>query len=424
MFAFRVLTVFAALAATAAAQDDEETTTSSRQRVTTSRSSESSSTSSSSTGPATVAIAVGANGHFFTPQETTANVGDIIKFNFYPGGHRVVRAEFAWPCIPYEYANINEPGFDSGEFKPQVVSSNPPNYQIHVNDTEPIFFYCAAPYSCSIYHMIGVINPNSTHSFSAQMAYAENVTYQLAPGEPFPSETPIPTPTPSSGSNPYPGSGDDGGDGGGGGGLSPGAIAGIAIGSAAVLILAAALIYLCGRRGGFERAYRKCGLPGARAAASAPGPPGADMVPDMAGPSYAADAGGLGLAPPKSAGQATMTPSSAYYGGQDNGTLRSSSLFYGGTTTPSPSPGMPSPGTVPAYAHGHGHGYGHGGDGGYGSPYSSPRTEVFTPMLQPPPVELPTGDHAPVPTQSPPPGYQAPGHWAPGQETQYRAGGR
>jgi hypothetical protein len=39
--------------------------------------------------------------------------------------------------------------------------------------------------------------------------------------------------------------------------LSAGAIAGISIGSAAVLVLAAALIYLCGRRGGFDKAYRK-----------------------------------------------------------------------------------------------------------------------------------------------------------------------
>ena len=46
------------------------------------------------------------------------------EFNFYPSNHRVVRAEFGWPCYPYELANINKPGFDSGTFTPQVVSSN------------------------------------------------------------------------------------------------------------------------------------------------------------------------------------------------------------------------------------------------------------------------------------------------------------
>lgn len=46
------------------------------------------------------------------------------EFNFYPQNHRAVRAEFGWPCIPYEYANINKAGFDSGTFTPQVVSNN------------------------------------------------------------------------------------------------------------------------------------------------------------------------------------------------------------------------------------------------------------------------------------------------------------
>src|SRR5690606_501824 len=53
---------------------------------------------------------------------------------------------------------------------------------------------------------------------------------------------------------------DDGKDSKGSSGLSAGAIAGIAIGGAAVLIIAAALIYLCGRRGGKDFAYRR-GLP-------------------------------------------------------------------------------------------------------------------------------------------------------------------
>ncbi|KAK4129546.1 hypothetical protein N657DRAFT_82930 [Parathielavia appendiculata] len=354
MFALRALTVFAALAATVSAQNDARTTTSSGPKTTTSTPSGSSSASSSSAGPATITIAVGANGHVFTPQEVKANVGDIIRFNFYPGGHRVVRAEFGWPCIPYEYANLNEQGFDSGTFTPQVVSNNPPNYQVRINDTEPLFFYCAAPHSCIDYHMIGVINPNSTQSFSAQMAYAQNVTYQLAPGEPFPSETPIPTPTPSSGSSSNSGSGVDeqeDEDDGGSGGLSTGAIAGIAVGGAAVLVIAAALIYLCGRRGGFEKAYRKSGLPGSRVSALAP----RAGSPHMVEANYA-NAGGLGVVP-KSPGQATL---SSAFGGQDSGTLRSSSLYYAGTT-PSPGPGM-SPGGMPAYGHGHGH----GGDGIYG----------------------------------------------------------
>nr|CDP23324.1 Putative protein of unknown function [Podospora anserina S mat+] len=153
--------------------------------------------SSTSTPPATRTIAVGLEGHAFTPKETTANVGDIIKFNFYPGGHRVSRAEFGFPCIPYEYVNGNTEGFWTGVFNPQAI-----------------------------------LNP-------------------LEPGEPFPTESakngPMASPVPS---------GDNDNDNG-GGGLTPGAIAGIAIGAAAVVVLAAVLLYLCGRRGGFDKAYRK-----------------------------------------------------------------------------------------------------------------------------------------------------------------------
>ncbi|KAK4199110.1 hypothetical protein QBC40DRAFT_282525 [Triangularia verruculosa] len=212
--------------------------------------------SSSSTGPATRTIAVGLEGHAFTPKETTANVGDIIKFNFYPGGHRVSRAEFGFPCIPYEYVNGNTGGFWTGVFNPQAILNPPPSYEVRVNDTKPIFFYCAAPTSCTDWQMIGVINPNSTATFDAQLALASQAKLQLEPGEPFPTESakngPTSTSTPSGSTDPA-----NNNDGGGSSGLSPGAIAGIAIGAAAVVILAAVLLYLCGRRGGFDKAYRK-----------------------------------------------------------------------------------------------------------------------------------------------------------------------
>ncbi|KAK4151481.1 hypothetical protein C8A00DRAFT_35885 [Chaetomidium leptoderma] len=440
MLTLQRLAVFAALAVTAVAQERAG-----EPSPTTVESSGSKTTSGGSSGPATVTIAVGANGHVFTPNTATAKVGDIIRFNFYPSNHRVARAEFKWPCIPYELANINKPGFDSGTFTPQVVSNDPPHYEVRVNDTEPLFFYCAAPHSCVDYHMIGVINPNKTQSLAAQQDYADKVTYQLAPGDQFPSETPIPKPNPGSGDGPTdPGNGNGGGGGGGGGGgLSGGAIAGIVIGAAAVIILGAALVYLCGRRGGFDKAYRKSGLPTTTTSAAAAGGgggggggaggvagvgpgAGAPGSPDMV-EGYYANGGNN----PKSPGQA----SAAAFGG--DGTYRNSMHgYYPGT---SPSPGLPPYGfagagaaagaaaAVPGAGGQHGYGYGHGGHGGegvYGSPHSSPRADQYTPFIQPPPVELPTGD-APVSTQSPPPGYQGSELWGtPGQEGQYRHGAK
>ncbi|KAK4240021.1 hypothetical protein C8A03DRAFT_13636 [Achaetomium macrosporum] len=283
-------------------------------------SSTASSTSSASSGPATVTIAVGAKGFVFTPNEAKANVSDIIRFNFYPGGHRVARAEFGWPCIPYEYSNIHKAGFYSG-----ILSPQPPHYDVRVNDTEPIFFYCAAPGSCVDYQMIGVINPNATQTYEAQLEYAKNATYQLAPGQPFPTETPVPRPTPAPKQTPsqeYPGEPHHQG-------LSAGAIAGIAIGIAAVLILGAALIYLFGRRGGFEKASRKT----FHRVESAAGATGGSSSPAMVEAQYAS----TGSADPTSPCHDNAAPlrSPYYAGGQSP---------YGFGTSPPPHRTTPSPG--------------------------------------------------------------------------------
>ncbi|KAL2271141.1 hypothetical protein VTJ83DRAFT_512 [Remersonia thermophila] len=355
-------------------------------------------TSSSSKGPATVTIAVGANGHFFTPTEATANVGDIIKFNFYPGGHRVARAAFGWPCIPYEYANINKPGFYTGIFTPQVVSNDPPSYSVRVNDTEPIFFYCAAPGSCIDYHMIGVINPNATHTLAKQLEYARNTTYQLAPGEPFPSESAHPRPSPTAGTAPdaagssgseqgSSSSGDNGGS-----SLSAGAIAGIAIGGAAVLVLAGALLYICGRRGGFDKAYRKSVV-----LAGGGGGLGSPAMVEARYPNTSAGSPGLGVGlgaqAPKdfAAGAMSPTTTAGLYG---PALPHSPSLSMSQTAGSAAAPAAygPGSGTLPAY-----HPYA-GPD--YASPQASPRTDQYA--ATPAPVELPT--HEPI--QSPP-GYHS-----------------
>lgn len=47
-------------------------------------------------------------------------MGDTIEFQFFPTDHWVIRSDFNYPCIPYEYLNHNDPGFSSGT---QVVRS-------------------------------------------------------------------------------------------------------------------------------------------------------------------------------------------------------------------------------------------------------------------------------------------------------------
>ncbi|KUJ22417.1 uncharacterized protein LY89DRAFT_714223 [Mollisia scopiformis] len=211
--------------------------------------------SSTSTAPvATQSIQVGAEGLSFTPPTVTANVGDIVEFRFYPQNHSVARADFETPCIPYEDTGPGRVGFWSG-FQPiAVVLSNPPTFQVVINDTEPILFYCSAPGACINDGMVGVINPNSTETFAIQQAYAKNSTLMFSPGQYFPAETLSTTATtatatssstasstakPTSTSLPVASSSPS---------LSGGAIAGIAIGAFSVLVIGAALIYLCGRQ--------------------------------------------------------------------------------------------------------------------------------------------------------------------------------
>lgn len=348
----------AALAAVASGQSDTTSYESSSRTATwTSTKTGTSSTTTSSSGPATISISVGAEGFVFTPKDTKAKVGDTLSmfmlisssypllpvnlhplgFVFYPGGHSVARADFKFPCIPYEYAGVHRTGFWSGTMTPQVATGSL-WYDVKVNDTDPIFYYCAAPGSCKDHHMIGVVNPTANWTFDAQMAYAEKVQFQLKPGDPWPSETAgeQPSETQSSGygssddasPNPNPDSqksdSDDHPH------LSPGAIAGIAIGGAAVLVLAAALIYICGRRGGFDKAYRKsAGTP----LTSPPVPQG-----PMAEGNYA----GVGIIPsnPKSPGQSSF---STYPGAADQESYRSLTTSpqqpyynapYNGTTPP------------------------------------------------------------------------------------------
>lgn len=102
--------------------------------------------------------------------------------------------------------------------------------------------------------MIGVINPNATQTLDVQLEYTMNTTTQVVPGDPLPSETAkgssgaTPTSGASSGSDGHSHSSAS---------LSAGAIAGIAIGGAVVVLIAATLLYLCGRRGGLDKAYNR-----------------------------------------------------------------------------------------------------------------------------------------------------------------------
>ena len=154
---------------------------------------------------------------------------------------------------------VDKVGFFSG-FRPvDAILDDPPSYLLTINDTDPIFFYCGAPGSCINFQMVGVVNPNATTSLQNQKDLAKDSTFMLTPGQSWPDESedpftttgsaaptssPTSTSTSSSGASTNNNAESDSHK----SSLSAGAIAGIAIGGAAVALAAAALLFLCGRK--------------------------------------------------------------------------------------------------------------------------------------------------------------------------------
>lgn len=70
--------------------------------------------STTSSAVQTHTVLVGKADHKFEPDVTQAVIGDIIKFQFYPTNHSVVRADYGYPCIPYEMTGTGKVGFSTG----------------------------------------------------------------------------------------------------------------------------------------------------------------------------------------------------------------------------------------------------------------------------------------------------------------------
>ena len=85
-------------------------------------------------GATTITVAVGKVGYKFDPAEFIANVGNFVKFEFYPGSHAVARSTFDKPC------EALKEGFYTGQF----LGADPPkdSLTIEVKETGPIWFFC------------------------------------------------------------------------------------------------------------------------------------------------------------------------------------------------------------------------------------------------------------------------------------------
>lgn len=90
----------------------------------------------------TIDVDVGQNGLTFTPNIVTANPGDKVDFHYFPKNHSVVQSSFAAPCVPIKPNG----GIFSG-FQPTAAESKLV-FEVTVNDTTPIWIYCAQMKHC------------------------------------------------------------------------------------------------------------------------------------------------------------------------------------------------------------------------------------------------------------------------------------
>jgi len=120
----------------------------------------------------------------YNPPNISADIGDMVRFLFMPKNHSVTQSSFGQPCVPLG-ASGNTVGFWSG-FNPVSGDqiSDFPTFDIIVNDTSPIWFYCSQTDHC-VKGMVGAINanPNSAKSFAAflQLAVTSDIDIPILP---------------------------------------------------------------------------------------------------------------------------------------------------------------------------------------------------------------------------------------------------
>ncbi|CZR53559.1 uncharacterized protein PAC_03438 [Phialocephala subalpina] len=134
------------------------------------------STTSSVAGVHVVTVGAG-NSLAFSPNSITAAVGEIVEFHFYPPAHSVAQSSFAAPCTPFS----NGTSFFSGQMTTSSgVNTN--TFQITINNTAPIWFYCGYPGHCEA-GMAGVINQaaSGNKTIEAYVAAAASVGSTVAP---------------------------------------------------------------------------------------------------------------------------------------------------------------------------------------------------------------------------------------------------
>lgn len=114
----------------------------------------------------------------FDPDNVVAQIGDIVEWHFLPMNHSVAQSSFGNPCVPDADVPVS---FFSG-FQPTAAGQAPNVFQIVVETSTPIWYYCAQGDHCEK-GMAGVINQDfsSANTLRAYKMNAEMVQKTVIP---------------------------------------------------------------------------------------------------------------------------------------------------------------------------------------------------------------------------------------------------
>lgn len=120
-------------------------------------------TPGSSTGNTIEVIVGGPSGNLsFTPSRVTAAPRDVIKFTFHVKNHTVTQSSFGAPCLPLtDKTTGSKIGFNSGFFPVAADATDFPTWSLTINDTAPIWAYCAQANHCGS-GMVFAVNSDET----------------------------------------------------------------------------------------------------------------------------------------------------------------------------------------------------------------------------------------------------------------------
>jgi plastocyanin len=127
----------------------------------------------------------GNNGELtFSPSDIQAPQGSMVQFQFYPMNHSVAQSTFAQPCMPIEQTqpNVTDPLW-SGFMPTQKGAAMMATYTVMVNNTQPIWLYCAQATHCQK-GMVAAINANNAtgKTLDQYKQAAAKATANIAPG--------------------------------------------------------------------------------------------------------------------------------------------------------------------------------------------------------------------------------------------------